>query len=246
MLKLIGDMLKKEGITYTMLSGKVPVKKRGALIKEFEENPACSVFLSSESGGAGLNLQEADTVINFELPRNPAKKNQRIGRIDRIGQQKQKLHVFNLLSYQSIEIKIATGLLLKQNLFEGVLSSGNLTDEVDFSEKGKSQFIKQLQEVIKDNDFATIQEEDTFISENPEETVLQEIVNENVASNITDNSIEKEINSTPKIEKKEVNFQQMEEVMTKEMEFLTGIYNMSTGDTAKNADKPKVNVDRET
>ena len=81
MLKLIGDMLKNEGITFTTLTGKVPVKKRGALIKEFENNPECKVFLSSESGGAGLNLQVADTVINFELPWNPAKKNQRIGRI---------------------------------------------------------------------------------------------------------------------------------------------------------------------
>ncbi|HET8735703.1 MAG TPA: DEAD/DEAH box helicase, partial [Pricia sp.] len=54
MLHLIGDMLKKENITFTTLTGKVPVKKRGALIKEFEENPHCKVFLSSESGGTGL------------------------------------------------------------------------------------------------------------------------------------------------------------------------------------------------
>ncbi len=138
MLKLIGEMLTKEGISFTTLTGKVPVKKRGEIIKEFENNTDCSVFLSSESGGTGLNLQVADTVINFELPWNPAKKNQRIGRIDRIGQLKQKLYVFNLLSYDSIEMKIATGLLLKQNLFDGILNSENLTDEVDFSEKGKS------------------------------------------------------------------------------------------------------------
>lgn len=72
-----------------------------------------------------------------------------IGRIDRIGKENQKLHVFNLLSYDSIETKIAAGLFLKQNLFESVLNEDNLTDEVDFSEKGKSQFIKQLEEVIR-------------------------------------------------------------------------------------------------
>ena len=88
-------------------------------------------FCQQNQEEQGLNLQVADTVINFELPWNPAKKNQRIGRIDRIGAEKPKLHVFNLLSYESIEMKIATGLFLKQNLFEGVLNENSLTDEVD-------------------------------------------------------------------------------------------------------------------
>ena len=252
MLKLIGDMLTKEGITFAKLTGKVPVKKRGDLIKEFEDNSDCSVFLSSESGGTGLNLQMADTVINFELPWNPAKKNQRIGRIDRIGQQKQKLHVFNLLSYQSIEMKIATGLLLKQNLFEGVLSSGNVTDEVDFSEKGKSQFIKQLEEVINDDGFSANMESEVDM-ENQEEEILEETIPE---IDVQPNKIsEKENNKVPQkhlskegemIPKREANIQQMEEVMTKGMEFLSGIYNMSTGNIIDANGKPKVAVNKET
>lgn len=85
MLQLIGRMLHEEGIGFAMLSGKVAVKNRGQLIKKFETDPGCKIFLSSEAGGSGLNLQVADTVIYFELPWNPAKKNQRIGRIDRLG-----------------------------------------------------------------------------------------------------------------------------------------------------------------
>jgi len=251
MLKLIGEMLEKEGITFTTLTGKVPVKKRGALIKEFENNPKCQVFLSSESGGTGLNLQVADTVINFELPWNPAKKNQRIGRIDRIGQQKQKLYVFNLLSYDSIEMKIATGLLLKQNLFDGVLNSENSTDEVDFSEKGKSQFIKQLEEVIKEDAF----QDNIDIDENEEvlQGELQEQFSEiNEIAKETDVALEKREHKEPLLsaeqnsQKKNVNVEQMEEVMTKGMEFLTGIYAMSSGKSVENTAKPKVNVNKET
>ncbi len=257
MLKLIGNMLKNEGITFTTLTGKVPVKKRGALIKEFENNPDCKVFLSSESGGAGLNLQVADTVINFELPWNPAKKNQRIGRIDRIGQKKQTLHVFNLLSYDSIEMKIATGLLLKQNLFEGVLNASSLTDEVDFSEKGKSQFIKQLEEVLAEDVPAEGTRDDALDTEIQEEEELgelgientQKVLFEDQPSDKKSNLISEkpkapiENNNTPS---KEHNFEQMEEVMTKGMEFLTGIYKMSTGNEMTGDSKPAVKVNKET
>ncbi|GAA3636960.1 DEAD/DEAH box helicase [Flavivirga jejuensis] len=255
MLGLIGDMLKKENITFTMLTGKVPVKKRGALIKEFEDNPDCRIFLSSESGGAGLNLQIADTVINFELPWNPAKKNQRIGRIDRIGQQQQKLYVFNLLSYNSIEMKIAAGLLLKQNLFEGVLNSDNHTDEVDFSEKGKSQFIKQLEEIIKDDDFESsieTNEIETLIEEDLEHENLEEVVSEietesNNAKRLEENTVKKEASIEVQANQKtEPNYEQMEEVMTKGMDFLTGIFKMSTGNDLSANGKPKVKVNKET
>lgn len=105
-------------------------------------------FLSTEAGRAGLNLQIADTVINFELPWNPAKKNQRIGRIDRLGQKNKNLTVINLITKNSIEMKIASGLAVKQNLFDSVLSPGNIEDMVDFSEKGRAQFLQQLEEAM--------------------------------------------------------------------------------------------------
>jgi SNF2 family DNA or RNA helicase len=145
---LIGRMLRENDIGFVELSGKVPVARRSALIKEFEDNAACQVFLSTEAGGAGLNLQVADTVINFELPWNPAKKNQRIGRIDRLGQQSGHLTVITLITRNSIEERIADGLLLKQDLFEGVLSPGSTLDAVDFANRGRPQFLQQLEAVI--------------------------------------------------------------------------------------------------
>ena len=146
--KLIGQMLRQNKIGFVELSGKVPVKLRGDLIKKFETSQECKVFLSTEAGGAGLNLQFANTLINFELPWNPAKKNQRIGRIDRLGQKSENLTIYNLITRNSIEQQIAAGLLVKQNLFESVLDSGSTTDYVDFSSKGRSQFIAQLEDFI--------------------------------------------------------------------------------------------------
>ena len=108
--KLIGHILRENNIGFTELNGSVPVKLRGELIRKFETNPHCKIFLSTEAGGSGLNLRVANTLINFELPWNPAKKNQRIGRIDRLGQKSNKLTIFNFITRNSIEQQIASGL----------------------------------------------------------------------------------------------------------------------------------------
>ena len=147
---LIGKLLREIGVDFVELSGKVPIPKRQALVDKFSTDPRCRVFVSTEAGGAGLNLQAADTVINFELPWNPAKKNQRIGRIDRIGQEAQQLTVLNLITRDSIEMRIASGLMLKENLFENVLDNDAFGDQVDFSEQGRAQFLKELSAVIGD------------------------------------------------------------------------------------------------
>ncbi|MDR1099013.1 MAG: DEAD/DEAH box helicase, partial [Treponema sp.] len=167
MHRLIGQMLRKRGVGFTELNSTVPVHQRGALIKEFERNRACKVFLSTEAGGAGLNLQAADVLINFELPWNPAKKNQRIGRIDRLGQKSAKLLIYNLISRNSIEQQIAAGLLVKQSLFEGVLSGGSDINYVDFSSKGRSQFIQQLEALIAGQEAEVKEAESAPIPEVP-------------------------------------------------------------------------------
>ncbi|WP_448517993.1 DEAD/DEAH box helicase [Rhodoflexus sp.] len=141
---LIGKMLLDYGIGFTELNSYVPVRRREEVINRFADDATCKVLLCTDVGSAGLNLQMADTVINFELPWNPAKKLQRIGRIDRIGQQRQHLTVINLYAENSIEEKIASGLLLKQNLIEGVLGEGATPDSVDLSAEGRSHFLEQL------------------------------------------------------------------------------------------------------
>ena len=258
MLGLIEELMLEMGIGYAVLTGKIPVKKRQALIKEFETNVNCQVFLSTEAGGTGLNLQMADTVINFELPWNPAKKNQRIGRIDRIGQKHSKLSVFNLISVDSIEMKIASGLELKQNLFEGVLNKGNTVDSIDFTDKGRAQFIKELEDY-----FASLSEEvyDEALEEAEVPTGNLHIVEEEELikdderlSAGGDALIPSDIEQAEKGDDSgasapvvaEPSIQEVEEVFTKGLEFLSGIYKMSTGKDLMPGEGARVKMNEET
>ncbi len=147
MTYLIGKVLSEMGIGFVEFTGKVPVSKRQILVEEFHENPECMVFLSTDAGGVGLNLQNADCVINFELPWNPAKLNQRIGRVARIGQKSAKIDVINLVTKNSIEERVYAAVELKQELFDVVLE-GEGGDEVDFSRESKAKFVDQLRKMF--------------------------------------------------------------------------------------------------
>lgn len=120
--------------------------KRQTLIDEFTNNPECKVFLSTDSGGTGLNLQAADCVLNFELPWNPARLNQRIGRVNRIGQASSSVNVINLVSKDSIEEKILAGIQLKTELFTGVFDGG--VDRVEFSREKRNQLLNELRAMM--------------------------------------------------------------------------------------------------
>jgi superfamily II DNA or RNA helicase len=143
---LIGKILSDLGISFVEFTGKVPVEKRGRLIEEFRANPACMVFLSTDAGGVGLNLQNADCVINFELPWNPAKLNQRIGRVHRLGQESSCINVVNLVMKDSLEEKILAGIALKQELFDGVFDG--TADEVSFSRERKIQLVNKIRDLL--------------------------------------------------------------------------------------------------
>jgi superfamily II DNA/RNA helicase len=247
MHKLIGQMLRQHKIGFVELNGKVPVKSRGELIKKFEKTPECKIFLSTEAGGAGLNLQMADILINFELPWNPAKKNQRIGRIDRLGQKSSKLTIYNLITLNSIEQQIAAGLIVKQSLFEGVLDSGSQINYVDFSTKGRSQFIEQLEAFINRMETQAPAKEDTAVDENEAALEQEEIFQsedfeeERIEESQTET---KEISEAQKTTTSETESKvaEMEQVMNSGMQFLAGLFKMSTGkDLGLDAQQIKVN-----
>jgi SNF2 family DNA or RNA helicase len=77
-------VLDRLGVGYAVLHGGLPGKDRKAVLDRFQTDPACRVFLSTDAGGTGLNLQTADTVVNLELPWNPAVLEQRIARVHRM------------------------------------------------------------------------------------------------------------------------------------------------------------------
>ena len=232
--KLIGKILRESNIGFVELNGKIPVKSRGELIRKFESNPQYKIFLSTEAGGAGLNLQVADTLINFELPWNPAKKNQRIGRIDRIGQKSNKLTIYNFITRNSIEQQIATGLLVKQSLFDNVLGENAKTNFVDFSSKGRSQFIQQLEEFVNESE-----KQEQEISEMEEHReILQETVPEQKSEgeiDLSDDTMEPQEEMESKASAggngsgTNIQAEELEKVMNNGMQFLSGLFKMATG-----------------
>lgn len=132
MTRLVAMELDKRGVRYEYLNGRVPSKRRGELVDDFTMLPESGVFLSTDAGSTGLNLQVASTLINMDLPWNPAVLEQRIARIFRLGQEK-PVQIINLVSKGSIEEGMINKLRFKKSMFEGVLDGGADTVFVDES-----------------------------------------------------------------------------------------------------------------
>jgi len=122
--ELLSNALDDAGHGHVLLHGSVPSNKRGALVKRFKTDPGCRVFLSTDAGGVGLNLQCASVVMNLDLPWNPAVLEQRIGRAHRLGQHR-PVQVLNFVAEASIEHNLMGLLEFKQSLAAGVLDGGD-------------------------------------------------------------------------------------------------------------------------
>lgn len=147
MTYLAGEELRKLGIGFVSLHGGVPSRQRGALIGRFRDDPACKVFLSTDAGGVGLNLQAASAVVIFEPPWNPARLEQRIGRVHRLGQSR-PVTVIHMLTSDSIEERVWETIRLKKSLFAGVFDSP--TGEVSFAKLGRKTVLQAVREIFAD------------------------------------------------------------------------------------------------
>ncbi len=145
MLQKASETLEAQGIGHAFLHGRVPGKDRRKLLDRFRDDPACRVLLSTDAGGTGLNLQVADTVINLEVPWNPAALEQRIARVHRMGQSK-PVRVILLVTRGSIEERVLKTVEMKRSLFEGIFAGA--TDEVSFEALGQQQFLQTVRELI--------------------------------------------------------------------------------------------------
>jgi superfamily II DNA or RNA helicase len=145
MLREAEGVVQKLGVEYALLHGKVPGKDRRALIDRFRDDPNCRVFLSTDAGGTGLNLQVADTLINIEVPWNPAVLEQRIARVHRMGQHR-PVQVFNLVMRDSIEERVLRTLEQKRSLFEGLFEG--TSDEVVFTGVGQQTFLETVRQLL--------------------------------------------------------------------------------------------------
>lgn len=148
MTRLVARELDDLGVNYESLHGGVPSKDRKLLLDNFLNDPECKVFLSTDAGGVGLNLQSAAYLINLDIPWNPAVLEQRIARIYRMGQKK-KVSIINLVSIGSIEQRMLDVLKFKSSMAEGVLDAGD--DTILMQEDRFKQFMNSVETVVDQN-----------------------------------------------------------------------------------------------
>ena len=149
MTRLIAKELEKKEIGFEYLHGGVPSEKRKNLVDNFMNEPSSRVFLSTDAGSTGLNLQSAATIINIDLPWNPAVLEQRIGRIYRLGQQN-NIQVINLVTPYSIEEEMLGKLRFKTSMFEGVLDDGE--DSVFITDDKFSKMMETVSGMVEENE----------------------------------------------------------------------------------------------
>jgi superfamily II DNA or RNA helicase len=146
MLELVKELCEKMRIGYALHTGAVPQRRRRAEIQLFKSDPECRVFLSTDSGSTGLNLQNASVVVNCDLPWNPARLEQRIARAWR-KHQTRPVTVIHLVSENTIEQRMLDTLAIKQSLADGVLDLRGDLKEIRFR-GGKQAFLARLEQLI--------------------------------------------------------------------------------------------------
>lgn len=146
MHELLARQFQEKKWDHVFFHGGVPGSKRKDLVDRFRDDPKCRVFLATDAGGVGLNLQFASVVVNMDVPWNPAVLEQRIGRVHRLGQ-KRPVQVINFVARGTIEEGMLSVLKFKKSLFAGVLDGGE--KDVMFGGTRLTQFMETVEETTK-------------------------------------------------------------------------------------------------
>jgi len=156
MLDLIEEKLNACKTGFVRLDGKVPQKKRQQIVKTFQTDPDCRFIIMTNAGSTGLNLQAADTVINVDLPWNPAILEQRIARAHRMGQ-KRPVQVYILVTDETIEENLLGTLSAKKELASAAIDMDSELSEVTM-ESGVEELKRRLEILLGADDDAPIDE----------------------------------------------------------------------------------------
>ncbi|MFO0937977.1 MAG: DEAD/DEAH box helicase [Gemmataceae bacterium] len=147
MAREAATVLNRLGVDYALLHGGLSGKERKAVLDRFQSDDLCRVFLSTDAGGVGLNLQVADTVVNLELPWNPAILDQRIARVHRMGQER-PVRVLNFITRGTIEERVQQSIRLKKDLFEGLFTGGE--DDFEFDAANPTALLGAVRELLSE------------------------------------------------------------------------------------------------
>ncbi len=159
-LHYLYERLRANGVRVGMLHGGTPDEERLALRNRFEmprdDKNTLDVLLFSEIGCEGLDYQFCDCIVNYDLPWNPMRVEQRIGRIDRVGQKSESIAIVNLITPGTVDADIYERCLKRIGVFESALGSseeilGDITREIrniaenyTLSEKERRDKLQQL------------------------------------------------------------------------------------------------------
>ena len=144
MHELVIQRLRHRKWDHVLFYGGVPGPKRKDLVRRFKEDPDCRLFLATDAGGVGLNLQNASAVVNLDQPWNPAVLEQRIGRVHRLGQHR-PVRVVHFIAQGTIEEGMLGILAFKKSMFAGVLDKGD--DEVFLGGTKLTRFMESVEKV---------------------------------------------------------------------------------------------------
>ncbi len=142
MHELVVRRLERRKWGHVFFHGGVPGPARKGLVHRFKEDPACRLFLATDAGGVGLNLQNASAVVNLDQPWNPAVLEQRIGRVHRLGQRR-PVRVVHFIAQGTIEEGMLGLLAFKSAMFAGVLDKGE--DEVFLGGTRLKRFMESVE-----------------------------------------------------------------------------------------------------
>jgi hypothetical protein len=147
MLELVRELAAEIGVEAAWHTGSVPQQRRRAEIVRFKNDPSCRLFLSTDSGSVGLNLQVASAVVNVDLPWNPAKLEQRIARAWRKNQTR-SVTIVNLVCEDSIEHGILHLLGQKQALADGILDGQGDLAKLKMP-SGRTAMVERMQAMMQ-------------------------------------------------------------------------------------------------
>ena len=166
MLTMVRELVGEMGFESAWHTGSLPQDRRRAEINRFKQDPDCRVFLSTDSGSVGLNLQIASAVVNVDLPWNPAKLEQRIARAWRKNQTR-SVSVINLVTENSIEHSILHLIGQKQALADGVLDGEGDLSALKMP-SGRGAFIERMQAMMDETKHSAprvLSAEDGFVAD---------------------------------------------------------------------------------
>ncbi len=187
--------LKAEGFRVAMVHGDVPDEERAELRERFQLNRedanALDIMLFSEIGSEGLDYQFCDCIVNYDLPWNPMKIEQRIGRIDRWGQKSESIAIFNLITPGTVDADIYERCLWRIGVFNSALGGSeeilgeisreirNIAENFDLTEEERREKLQQLADnkirLIKEQEELEEKQVELFGIRLPEDRLKKEI-----------------------------------------------------------------------